>query len=551
MAYQIHQIIEGKGSPISVTKDDTVSKALSLMIEHDYSQLPVISREEKAKDMTIDIPEGMVTNESILRGIRNFHAKIEELKIRDVMISAPVYGYDDDLFDILDRLKDSNVVLITEDIGLGEDLVGIVTSYDATEYFRNRTEDMMRVEDIELIIKDFILGIYLKEDGEVDEEKLNAKISKITAYRSPKKLLDFNDLTLSEYITLLIDTKTWEMLEPVFNIKRNAVKDLLEGIANIRNDLAHFRGEITAIQRDRLKFASEWLSKRQEEYQEEQKRAELERKPKDISKAKDIKNLIPGAYKMLETLAEYASESQILGGRSSGRYSALADWLQGKPGSIDKIELTFDQIEKIIETTLPPSARDHRAWWANDSVSHSQSQQWLEAGWRRTYLNMSAEKVTFVRIQEREKAYISFFSKLLEEFRNHPNFPLRDVSPDGASWMIVQTLPKVSGAFSVSFTRGKKVRVELYLDTGEQNTTKEIFDKLYAQKEALENRFDPIEWERLNNRRASRIALYHDGHILEDENHDELIKWAAETTDKFYAAFSDLTNATVFEVVGK
>ena len=61
MPYQINQIIEGKGAPVCVTKDDSVSKALSLMIEHDFSQLPVIQKVEK-----IEYPVGMVTYESIL-----------------------------------------------------------------------------------------------------------------------------------------------------------------------------------------------------------------------------------------------------------------------------------------------------------------------------------------------------------------------------------------------------------------------------------------------------------------------------------------------------
>ena len=540
MAYQVHQIIEGKGLPVSVDKDDAVSKALSLMIEHDYSQLPVVSSEEKAKDMIVNTAEGMVTNESILRGIRNFEAKIEELKVRDVMISAPIYSYDDDLFDILDRLKDSNAVLITEDIGLGEDLVGIVTSYDATEYFRNRTEDMMRVEDIELIIKDFILASYTDKTGDVDESSLREVIALLTEYKKTDKALNLDDLTLSDYINLLLYKTTWPFLQSVFSVKREFVMQLLQGVRKIRNELAHFRGDITAVQRDRLKFASEWLSKRQEEYEKLQEQASIQ---KLLAEAKKLTNTVAADEETVTTPSFSVMEAANIG----GRYAALADWLQSQSGSIDNTQLTFEEIEKIIDKELPISARNHRAWWANDSVSHSQSQQWLEAGWRRTYLNMSEERVTFARIQEREKAYIKFFSKLLEEFRNYPDFPLRDVSPGGTSWLIVQTLPKVSGAFSVTFTRGKRMRVELYLDTGDQIQTKAIFDKLYAQKENLEKKLGSIEWERLNNRRASRIALYHDGYIREDRNHDELIKWAAGTTDKFYAAIVDLSKTAIIE----
>ena len=412
MAYQIYQIVEGKGPPVSVTKNDSVSTALSLMIEHDYSQLPVVSREEKAKDMVVETAEGMITNESILRGIRNFKTNIEYLSVRDVMVSAPIHSFDDDLFDILDRLKDSNAVLITEDIGLGANLVGIVTSYDATEYFRTRTEDMMRVEDIELIIKEFIRTAYTNDKGEIIETDLNSVISLMTSHRQTDTPLDFDDLSLGEYVNMLVRKQTWGFFEPIFNISRDSIIELLNGIRETRNELAHFRGDITAEQRDRLRFASDWLSKRQEEYQNEQERLE---------EIKRIDGLIKKAEEKTKTLSAETSESDkfsvaevVTGG---GRYAALADWLQSQPGDITKVQLSFSDIEEIIDAKLPASARDHRAWWANDSVGHRHSQQWLEAGGRSSYLNMTEGKVTFVRTQERQQAYIDFFLiKLTSEY---------------------------------------------------------------------------------------------------------------------------------------
>ena len=58
MPYQVEQLLEGKGPLVWVTKDDTVMRALSLMLEHDYSQLPVFN-----KDSEFDIAEGMITYE--------------------------------------------------------------------------------------------------------------------------------------------------------------------------------------------------------------------------------------------------------------------------------------------------------------------------------------------------------------------------------------------------------------------------------------------------------------------------------------------------------
>ena len=46
----------------------------------------------------------------------------------------------------------------------------------------------------------------------------------------------------------------------------------------------------------------------------------------------------------------------------------------------DEIVLSFEEVEKIINRELPPSAQIHKEWWANDRT-HSQAIPWLEAGY--------------------------------------------------------------------------------------------------------------------------------------------------------------------------
>lgn len=60
------------------------------------------------------------------------------------------------------------------------------------------------------------------------------------------------------------------------------------------------------------------------------------------------------------------------------KYYPLYDYL--RPLDQDKpVQLTFDEIEAIVGTSLPRSARYGRAWWANSPTS--QGRAWLEAGW--------------------------------------------------------------------------------------------------------------------------------------------------------------------------
>lgn len=45
------------------------------------------------------------------------------------------------------------------------------------------------------------------------------------------------------------------------------------------------------------------------------------------------------------------------------------------------IKLSFEEIEKIIDSELPKTACNNGTWWANDTTSHSQSTAWLNAGY--------------------------------------------------------------------------------------------------------------------------------------------------------------------------
>ena len=60
------------------------------------------------------------------------------------------------------------------------------------------------------------------------------------------------------------------------------------------------------------------------------------------------------------------------------KYQRLGEYLTEQKG--DCCTLPFIKIEEIIGGSLPRSARNHRAWWANDET-HPQAQSWMRAGW--------------------------------------------------------------------------------------------------------------------------------------------------------------------------
>lgn len=51
----------------------------------------------------------------------------------------------------------------------------------------------------------------------------------------------------------------------------------------------------------------------------------------------------------------------------------------------DELNMTFDEIERVLGEALPPSAYKHRAWWGNEDPHKTVlrgKRAWLLAGFR-------------------------------------------------------------------------------------------------------------------------------------------------------------------------
>lgn len=75
MPFLVKHLIEDKPAPVTIRQEDTVIDALKWMTKHDYSQLPVVRVEDQPPPAKM-VALGMVTYESILRGMRSFKARI-------------------------------------------------------------------------------------------------------------------------------------------------------------------------------------------------------------------------------------------------------------------------------------------------------------------------------------------------------------------------------------------------------------------------------------------------------------------------------------------
>jgi hypothetical protein len=80
------------------------------------------------------------------------------------------------------------------------------------------------------------------------------------------------------------------------------------------------------------------------------------------------------------------------------KYAPLEHHLESQ--RLERVPMTFSEIERVLESALPPSARKHRAWWSNNPTNSVMTYSWLAAGYKTTEVNLESEKVVFVRTSD-------------------------------------------------------------------------------------------------------------------------------------------------------
>lgn len=86
---------------------------------------------------------------------------------------------------------------------------------------------------------------------------------------------------------------------------------------------------------------------------------------------------------------------------------------------------------------------------------------------------------------------------------------------------------------TASLAMKSRLKVEITIDTGDKLENERVFDKVYDHRDEIKGKFEiPVSWEKLENSKVSRIAVYrnYDKKKLEDspEYRQELYLWLAQ-----------------------
>lgn len=143
-----------------------------------------------------------------------------------------------------------------------------------------------------------------------------------------------------------------------------------------------------------------------------------------------------------------------------------------------------------------------------------------------------------LRRQYWEKALISFQESKCNIYNN--------ISPSKDHWLSAGS--GVSGCpYNLNFLK-KEIRVELSIARNNADENKQIYDYLFKHKDEIEQKFGSVlEWQRLDDKKMSRIQFCKNVDGYNSDNWDEFISWHIEQMTRLDAAFNKLLRSAADE----
>jgi predicted transcriptional regulator len=265
--HRINNVIPEDQELLCVSLDTPVLEALSLMKEKNYSQVPITAGEEVL---------GVFTYRSFALKIQSFlenKANLNYLTVGDFIETAEFVHVLEDLVKTIAPLDREDVVLV----GSWDNLQGVLTSINLTKYLYQLSKPFLLLGEIEKAIRKILHGCIPNEDLQ------NAITLVLSNKYQPEEMpLSIEEMEFSDYTQIIGSRVTWHYFENAFgkgSWRRPAVIASLEKIRVLRNDVFHFKRQLTDADFETLISNRDWLKKIVTAYQAKKQEGQHGNKP--------------------------------------------------------------------------------------------------------------------------------------------------------------------------------------------------------------------------------------------------------------------------------
>jgi CBS domain-containing protein len=212
--YSVGKLDAANKTVLAVSPNHSLEQAVTLMLSHNFSQLPVMQGERDVK--------GVITWEGI--GARLAVGKTGR-EVREFMSTPQVVTSEKSLFVAVEVIAQHQYVLVQKP---DRTISGIITATDLTRQFQQLTEPFLLLGEVEQHVRKLIGGRFTPHELKCACDPAD----------SGRPVETVADLTVGEYIRLLENPQNWEKLG--LRIDRAIFIERLKNIGRIRNEVMHF-----------------------------------------------------------------------------------------------------------------------------------------------------------------------------------------------------------------------------------------------------------------------------------------------------------------------
>jgi len=247
--HRINRIIPANQQLLTISPESTVRDAIALLRYHSYSQVPVIAGGEVLGVFSYrSFAQKAAT--STWQEVSQQKCAPGDLAVEECLERFEFARVTEEMRQVFDAMDRDNGVLI----GSPEKLQGILTPMDFLRYLYKVASPFVLVSEIELTLRALIrLAV-------CQEELVECAIRSLAQLYGPEKVpRTLEGMTLDNYGALISHGENWPKFEPFLGGNRTRTAAKLKQICGLRNDLFHFKREITLQDHETLSDHRNWL----------------------------------------------------------------------------------------------------------------------------------------------------------------------------------------------------------------------------------------------------------------------------------------------------
>lgn len=239
-----HSTAATPDDPVTVHLNDSIQDALTIMLENDFTQLPVMN------DGSV---EGTVTYKSVAKYIKSITDPfVEHTSVKIALNTNPKFvGLEHDIFELFETLAEDEYVLL----GSEDNLEGILTRYDVFYFLEEQVEPFLKIGEIEESLR-HLFHASCDNIGERIENTFAERAEHDNGYKPPESLEDFS---FDDHRMFMM--RNLDQLPPRLSQESDMVESLLDETGDTRNALFHFRAESDEVDRDQLDLAHSYFTR--------------------------------------------------------------------------------------------------------------------------------------------------------------------------------------------------------------------------------------------------------------------------------------------------